>query len=136
MRKLFGALYSDASVNIAMLLLRLVLGLIMMVAHGFDKLKNFGTKSHSFSDPFHVGSVISFSTVVFAEFFCSFLIILGLLTRLACVPLILVMSVALYTAHHAEIFGGGERAALYLTGYLVLLLIGPGKISMDRLIGR
>jgi putative oxidoreductase len=46
------------------------------------------------------------------------------------------MSVALFYSHHADFFRTGEKASLYLAGYLVLLIVGPGKISADRLIGK
>src|SRR5947199_169054 len=77
--------------------------------------------STAFADPFHLGSKVSLSMDIFAEFFCSCLIILGLFTRLACIPLIIAMSVALFNAHHGDAFGNGERAALFLTGYISLL---------------
>ena len=51
-------------------------------------------------------------------------------------PLIIAMSVALFVAHKGQVFGDGETAALFLVGYLILLLAGPGKISADRLIGK
>ena len=74
--------------------------------------------------------------VVFAEFFCAILIVAGLMTRLASIPLIIVMGVALFKSHNGEIFGEGEKAALFFIGYMAILLGGPGKISVDKLIGK
>jgi putative oxidoreductase len=42
----------------------------------------------------------------------------------------------IFKAHKGDILGEGEHAALYLTGYLVLLLLGPGKISVDNMTGK
>ena len=134
--KIASTKYSDAAFSIATLILRLGLGLIMMVTHGYDKVQHFSKYSAGFSDPFHLGSRVSLSLDIFAEFFCSSLIILGLFTRLACIPLIIAMSVALFNAHQGDAFGNGERAALYLCGYIALLFIGPGKVSIDKLIGK
>ena len=128
--------YSDTAFSLAILILRLGLGVMMLVAHGYDKVRNFSKYSANFSDPFHLGSRFSLSLDIFAEFFCSCLIILGLFTRLACIPLIIAMSAALFNAHHGDAFGNGERAALYLTGYIALLFVGPGKVSIDKLIGK
>jgi putative oxidoreductase len=128
--------YSDAAFSFATLILRLGLGIIMLVAHGFDKLQHFSKYAAVFSDPFHLGRGVSLSLDIFAEFFCSCLVILGLFTRLACIPLIIAMSVALFNAHKGDAFGNGERAALFLTGYIALLFIGPGKVSIDKLIGK
>jgi putative oxidoreductase len=127
--------YSDTSISLATLVLRLALG-ILMISHGYDKLIHFSEYSHNFSDPFHLGSTISLSLDIFAELFCSSLIVAGLFTRLACIPLIVAMCVALFYAHHGQIFSSGEKDALYLAGYFALLFSGPGKISMDRLIGK
>jgi putative oxidoreductase len=128
--------YTNAAFSFATLILRLGLGIIMLVAHGNDKLQHFSKYSSRFSDPFHIGSITSLSLDIFAEFFCSCLIILGLFTRLACIPLIIAMSVALFYANHGDVFGAGERAALFLTGYISLLFLGPGKISIDGMIGK
>jgi putative oxidoreductase len=46
------------------------------------------------------------------------------------------MSVALWYANHGDVLGNGQKAALFLAGYVVLLLIGPGKVSVDKLIGK
>jgi putative oxidoreductase len=107
-----------------------------MIPHGYKKLLSFATKSSGFSDPFHIGGPASMSLTIFAEFFCAILIVVGLMTRLACIPLVIAMSVALFYSHHGELFGDGEHAALYLAGYIALLFTGPGKISLDRMIGK
>ena len=135
MKKLFSTKYSDKSVSFSLLLLRLSLGGLMM-PHGFQKLMNFASKSSGFPDPFRIGGPASMSLTIFAEFFCAIFILVGLMTRLACIPLIIAMSVAVFYANHGQIFGDGEHAALYLVGYIVLLFAGPGKISMDKLIGK
>lgn len=135
MRKVFSTKYSDTAFSVAMLALRFGMG-VLMIPHGFDKMKNFARYSKDFTDPFHVGSTVSLSLNIFAEFFCASFIVLGLMTRLACIPLIIAMCVALFIAHNGQIFGDGEHAALFLTGYLTLLFTGPGNISMDKLIGK
>ena len=109
MKKLFSTKYSDRSVSFALLLLRLSLG-GLMIPHGYQKLMSFASKSSGFSDPFHIGGPASMSLTIFAEFFCAIFIVLGLMTRLACVPLITAMSVALFYALHGEVFGEIGRA--------------------------
>ena len=134
-KKIFSTRYSDQSVSFALLLLRLSLG-GLMIPHGFKKLMNFASKSSGFSDPFGIGGPASMSLTIFAEFFCAIFVAAGLMTRLSCIPLIIAMAVALFYSHHGELFGDGEHAALYLAGYVALLFTGPGKISIDRLIGK
>ena len=121
--------------NTAAFFLRLVLG-GLMIRHGFDKLVHFNEYSKQFVNLLHMGPKVSLSLTIFAELFCSAFLILGLFTRLATIPLIITMAVAVFVAHNGEIFGDGEHAALYLGGYLVLLILGPGKASIDHLIGK
>ncbi|HEX6334882.1 MAG TPA: DoxX family protein [Flavisolibacter sp.] len=136
MKKLFSTRTSDNAFSFGMLLLRAGAGSLMMIMHGMDKLVHFSQKAGRFTDPFNIGSTASLSLVVFAEFFCAAFIILGLFTRLACIPLVIAMSVALFYRHKGEFFGEGESAGLYLICFLVLLFTGPGKISLDRFIGK
>ena len=135
MRKLFSTKYSAGAFSAAMLILRLSFGILMMM-HGYDKLINFSTLQHKFMNFMGIGSTMSLALVVFAEFFCSLFLILGLFTRLAAIPLIIATCVMVFKAHNAEVFGDGQTAALYLTGYIVLLLVGPGRISVDSMIGK
>jgi putative oxidoreductase len=135
MKKLFSWKYSDTSISFALLILRFTMG-GLMIPHGYDKLMKFAQYSSQFADPFGIGMKASLALTIFAEFFCAILIVLGLMTRLACIPAIINMAVALFVAHKGLIFGEGEHAALYLFGYLALLFAGPGKYSVDKLIGK
>ncbi|RYZ31139.1 MAG: DoxX family protein [Chitinophagaceae bacterium] len=136
MRRLFSTKVSESTLTIALFILRVGAGSLMMIQHGLDKLKNYGAKSGRFADPFGLGSTTSYSMVVFAEFFCAAFIILGLFTRLAAIPLVIAMCVALFIAHKGEFFGQGEMAGLYLICFFTILLAGPGKASLDRFIGK
>ncbi|MFN2440559.1 MAG: DoxX family protein [Chitinophagaceae bacterium] len=136
MKKIFSTKTSDAAFTLATLLLRLGAGSLMLMNHGLDKLVHFSDKASRFSDPFHIGSTTSLALVVFAEFFCAAFIVLGLFTRLAAIPLIIGMGVALFYTHNGELFGEGEDAGLYMICFLVILLLGPGKASLDRFAGK
>ena len=135
MRKLLSIQYSDWAFNLAMFLLRIGAGVLMM-PHGYDKLVHFAEKKHTFINFLGMGSTMSLALVIFAEFFCSLFLILGLFTRLFVLPLIIAMAVALFKAHHGEFLGDGSHAALFLSSYLALLLCGPGKASVDGLVGK
>jgi len=136
MKRLFSTRTSDGAFSFATLVLRLGVGLLMLVNHGMDKLMHFAQKSNTFADPFGFGSTASLSMVIFAEFFCSVFIILGLFTRLACIPPIIAMCVALFIANNGQVFGKGEMPALFLTIYIALLFLGPGKVSLDRFLAK
>jgi putative oxidoreductase len=135
MKKLLSTKYSAGAFSTAMLVLRLGLGVLMMM-HGYDKLVHFAKYQNEFMNFLGIGKNISLALVVFAEFFCSVFLILGLFTRLAAIPLIIVASVIVFKVFHGNVFGDGEHGALYLIGYIVLLLVGPGRASVDSMIGK
>jgi putative oxidoreductase len=135
MKKLLSTGYTDWAFNVAMLVLRVGLGL-MMLPHGYNKLVHFSTMKNKFINFLGMGSTVSLSLSLFAELFCAVFVIIGLFTRFTVLPLIIGMSVALFKAHNAAIFGDGEKSALYLTGFMVILLVGPGKASVDGMMGK
>lgn len=135
MKKLFSTSYSDTAFNIGILLLRLAGG-ALLIPHGYMKLKGFSKMASHFSDPFHIGSTLSLSLVIFAEFFCGMLIVLGLFTRLATIPPIIAMAVVVFHAHHGDVFGKGEVASLFLAIFVTILFVGPGRASVDGMMGK
>ncbi len=138
MRKLLSTKYSAGAFNAAILILRLSLGILMMHA-GYFKLVNFDKILHGpppFMNFLGIGSTMSLALLVFAEFFCSLFLILGLFTRLAAIPLIIATCVMVFKAHNGDVFGDGQTAALFLTGYIVLLFVGPGRVSVDSMISK
>ena len=135
MKKLLSINYSAGAFNFAMLLLRLISGGLMM-HHGYGKLVHFSDMQHKFMDFMGIGMTASLALVVFAEFFCGLFLIIGLFTRLATIPLLITMCVALFKAHNSDVFGDGEMATLYLGAFLTLLIVGPGKVSVDAMIGK
>jgi putative oxidoreductase len=137
MKKLLSTNYSTGAFNTATLFLRLAVGVLMIHNHGYDKLMNFSTYKEHFPSFLGLGSSVSLSLDIFAECFCSMFLIIGLFTRFAVIPLIIAMVAAVMMAHGGEFFGKpGELAVHYLAAYIVLLLIGPGRISVDSMIGK
>jgi putative oxidoreductase len=135
MKKLLSTRYSAGAFNTAMLVLRIGVGVLMM-HYGYDKLVHFAEKRADFMNFMGIGQTMSLALVIFSEFFCSLFLIIGLFTRFAAIPLIITMCVALFKVHKGDVFGNGETVSLFLTGYIVLLLCGPGKVSVDGMIGK
>ena len=120
------------SLDLGILILRLCCAL--MILHGWGKLTEFSDGIADWPDPFHVGPVVSKGLTVFAELFCTLLVVLGLFTRLALIPLIICMIVIIFVMHAGEPFGEKELGVHYLLAYLTLLFTGPGKYSLDGVI--
>jgi len=132
---LLSTQYPAWAFNISMFLLRAGLGLLM-IPHGYDKLVHFATYKKDFLNFLGMGGTISLALTVFAEFFCSIFLMMGLFSRLTVIPLIINMVVVIFKAHNGDIFGDGEHGSLFLIGYLAILLCGPGKASVDGIMGK
>lgn len=122
--------------DLGALALRVSFGLMMPLAHGLPKLMSFAEKSAGFPDPLGVGSPFSMALAIFAEVLCSLGVLLGLFTRWALIPLIFTMLVAFFIIHGDDSFAVKEKALAYLVAYASLFLLGPGRFSLDHLIGR
>ena len=135
MKKLMSIQYNPLALNTSMLLLRLTLGILMM-AHGYDKLIHLNEYKTTFLNFLGIGSTGSLLLVVFAEFFCALFIVIGLFTRIVAIPLIITMAVVVFQVNNLDFFGKAELGSLYLAGFLVLLMCGPGKVSVDGIAGK
>jgi putative oxidoreductase len=107
----------------------------MCINHGFGKVTNFNELSQTFFDPFHIGHKWSLMLSIFAELFAAMLLVLGLFSRIAALILVINMAVAVYMLRHAGL-KQSEDAIIYLAGFFILLLIGPGKYSVDGMSGK
>lgn len=116
--------------SLGLLLLRALAG-AMMLPHGWSKLAASGELAGKFPDPIGLGEPTSLALAIFAEFFCALLVIIGLGTRVAAIPLIVTMLVAAFVVHGADPFAKKELALLYAAAFLPLLFTGAGEYSVD-----
>jgi putative oxidoreductase len=130
LKKFLKPIKLPASADLGVLILRVGIS-ALMITHGYDKLTHFLTGDHSFPDPIGLGPELSYILTIFAEFVCSILIILGLFTRLALIPLLINMFVIVLIIHAEDSFDKKEHAISFLVTYLTLLLTGPGRFSVD-----
>lgn len=134
MKRLFHTGTREGSLDIVILMVRVAVGLSMLT-HGWPKLTRLLEGGEiSFGDPIGLGPVFSLILTVFAEFLCSLCIVLGLGTRLASIPLIITMGVAAFVVHGSDPFQRKELAILYMLFYILLLVTGSRKYSLDRLL--
>jgi len=124
---------------LAPLLLRITLGVVFMGTgwgklHSLDKVTDFFTELHLPAP--HFQAIL----VACTEFFGGIAILVGVLTRLAAIPLAITMIVAILTAKREQLDGFtalvGFEEWSYLVMYLALIVLGPGKLSIDHLLAR
>src|SRR5690606_7289674 len=126
----YSTILNLRNTDIGVFLLRLGVGGLMLT-HGLPKLfRLFGSDPIIFGDPIGIGQELSLMLVVFSEVICSILIIIGLATKLAAIPLFLTMIVAFFIVHADDPFQRKELALFFIIVYLVLFFTGSGKYSL------
>ncbi|MDO1447007.1 DoxX family protein [Rhodocytophaga aerolata] len=134
MKKILTVTPASQATDLALLIARLGIGTLMLT-HGIPKLGMLlSADPLPFPSVMGMSASLSLSLAVFAEVICSLFLLAGLATRLSAIPLLFTMAVAFLFIHAADPFGVKEPALLYLLGYLVLLLAGGGKYSLDYLL--
>jgi len=114
-------------IDAGLLFLRLTGSLLLLYVHGLPKVLNFSEELTRIEDPFGFGPWMSLLPAIFAEVACPVFIILGIGTRLACLPIIGVLLVAMLVVHPQWSIGEGQFGWLLLIIFTTLALTGPGK---------
>ena len=126
--------------DFGLLLLRALFGLYMAFGHGLGKITGGPEQWAGLGgtmEIFGLGFAPTFwgFMAAVAEFVGALLVAIGFLTRPAALLVTLNMSVAA-TAHITGVIDGGpEMALLYGIVFLSVLFIGPGKYSVDEIVG-
>jgi putative oxidoreductase len=120
-------------------LIRLTLGVVFLQS-GWGKLQTLDKVTEYFTSLGIPMPGFNARLASSTEFFGGILLLVGLGTRLAALPMGFTMVIAMITAKREEydgplsVLGFSEWA--YLVMFLVLALIGPGALSLDALIAR
>lgn len=116
------------------LILRLGFG-ILMIPHGWGKLQNFSAYSEKFISFMGLGSSFSLALCIFAELICSALLMIGLFSRFATIPL-LITTFVIMNFHNWILFGDYDLVPAFMLGYFSILILGPGKYSLDHFLSK
>lgn len=120
--------------DLGRLVLRVFFGLSMCIAHGVGKLEFFFSGSEiQFLDPIGIGAKYSLLLAGLSEFVFPLLIAVGLFTRISTLPVIATMLVAFTMVHFNDPYPKQEMALVYLFAFTAILLLGPGRLSIDTL---
>ncbi len=118
---------------------RLTVGLVFFQS-GWGKLHSLAKVTDYFAELGLPAPAFQATLASSTEFVCGGLLLLGLGTRLAAVPLIITMVVALRTALWSQIDSLGSLFGLAEFLYIALLIWlgtnGPGPLSIDHLLER
>ena len=106
----------------------------MAYKHGWSKLMEWDTLKDDFAHPFGMSMAVAAALTIFAEFFCSLFVMMGLFTRIACIPVIICMAVAAFNIHAGDPLDDREGSLTYMAVFMVIFFLGGGKYSIDSLI--
>ncbi len=136
MKEILSINNTTNATDIALLIARVGIAALMLT-HGIPKLMMlFSGAPVKFPPMMGMSAKLSLGLAVFAEVFCSALILTGFATRVATIPLIVTMLVAVFFVHRADPFNIKESGLHYLLVYVVLLFAGSGKYSIDYLLNQ
>lgn len=114
-------------INAGLFFLRLTGCLLLLHVHGLPKVFHFSEELTRIEDPFGLGPWMSLLPAIFAEVICPIFILAGIFTRLACLPIIGVLLVAMVFVHPDWSIAEGQFGWLLLIIFTTLALTGPGE---------
>jgi putative oxidoreductase len=134
MKKILSVHKTTTATDIALLVARTGIGALMLT-HGIPKLIMLFTGAPvQFPPIMGMSAEVSLGLTVFAEVVCSVFLLAGFATRIAAFPLAVTMLVAVFLVHAADPLSVKEPALQYLLVYVVLLVAGSGRYSVDYLL--
>lgn len=125
--------------NMGRLFLRLFVG-IMMMQFGIRQLYNFDEAQMMFPSLLGMSPSVALILMIIIEIGCSLFIMFGFMTRIMVIPPFIAMVVAEYYILHDLVKEAsymlswsqqGYVPIMFLGIYFFLILVGPGKISVD-----
>lgn len=122
----------DSVQSLFLLVARLLSGGFMLFQHGWGKFERILDGNWKFADPFGAGPEISLLLAVFAEVLCAGLIMIGVWSRAAAIPLIVTMLVAAFIIHADDPIGKQEFPLIYTSVYMLILAFGNGRFALQQ----
>jgi len=122
---------NDRAQDLGLLFLRASGAMFLLFVHGLPKLLDFKAQLTLIEDPFHMGASLTLCMAIFAEVLCPLLILTGVLARLACVPILFLLLVALVVVHSEWSVEQGQFGWLLTIIFTSVLIAGPGRLALN-----
>lgn len=128
--------WDERARDLGLLFLRVSGAMFLLWVHGLPKLLDYTAQLQLIEDPFHLGANLTLILAIFAEVLCPLLIIAWVLVRLACLPILFVLLVALLIVHPQWSLFEGQFGWLLLILFTSIFIAGPGRLALnDRFAG-
>ncbi len=122
------------SADVALLFLRVSASVLLLIVHGLPKMLHIRAQLGAIEDPLHLGSAFTLAFAIFAEVVCPVLMIVGVFTRLAALPILVVTVVALTLVHPDWSLEQAQFAWMLLILFGTVAIGGAGRyrITLNR----
>jgi putative oxidoreductase len=125
---------SPPSFHLSLLIFRVAACVELIVAHGLKKIGVGIEKAEMIPNPLHLPEGLNSVFAIAGNLFFPLLIIVGFLTRLAILPILAITLTGYFLVHWQDPVLVRDTPYIYSIIYLLLLVLGPGKYSVDYLI--
>ncbi|ATG21422.1 LysR family transcriptional regulator [Ralstonia pickettii] len=121
---------ANVALHAGLLFLRVTGSALLIAVHGLPKVLHYSQELTRIEDPFHMGAAPTLLLAILSETLCPLLIALGVLTRLACLPIIATLLVAMLVVHPGWSLADGQFGWMLLIIFTTVLIAGPGRFSI------
>lgn len=121
---------ADTALHVGLLFLRLTGSALLIAVHGLPKVLHYSQELPRIEDPFHMGAAPTLLLAILSETLCPLLVALGVLTRLACLPIVATLLVAMLVVHPDWSLADGQFGWMLLIIFTTVLIAGPGRFSI------
>jgi len=122
--------------HFSLLVFRVLLSIEMIYAHGLKKLGVGVTEAEHVPNPLHLPEAFNNLFADAANLFFPVLVVLGLFTRLSILPILAVTLTGYFVLHFHDAPLIKDTPYMYSLAYLLILVLGPGKYSLDYYINK
>lgn len=122
--------------HFTMLLFRVLVSVELMVVHGLKKLGVGVDVAETIPNPLHLPDFFNNGFAIGANLIAPVFIVLGLLTRLAILPVLAVTLTGYFVLHWNDAPLVKDVPFIYSVVFMLIWVLGPGKYSLDYIINR
>ncbi|WP_342706108.1 DoxX family protein [Burkholderia arboris] len=128
--------FSRHATDLGLLFLRVTASVLLIVVHGLPKVVHYTAEAAVIEDPFHLGRTLSILFAIFAEVVCPVFMIVGVWSRLAALPVMIITVVALAFVHPDWSLRDGQFAWMLLILFGTIAIAGAGRYTLPGLLLR
>lgn len=122
--------------SVTMLIFRSLVAFAMIRVHGIKKIADIEGEIANIPDPFGFGGEFTALMAVFTNIVLTVFVAIGFFTRLSAFGILSVTLSGLFLVHWADPWPVKDIPLMYSLSYFLILIMGPGKYSIDHIISK